>query len=69
MICIHPTVTHNKATLAALQVATGLRVTLGQSYLRLVNHDGTTPACKQAKVKPSNKLTSYTGPYNGGDAA
>lgn len=67
MICVHPTVTHNKATLAALQVATGLRVTLGQSYLRLVNHDGTTPPCKRTPKKISKPVFKDWTP--GGDAA
>ncbi len=66
MICVHPSVTHSRETLSALQLATGLRVALGQSYLRLVNPDGSAPAAKPAKPKFANRMTDYT---PGGNAA
>lgn len=65
MVIIHPTVTHDRASLAALQIATGMRVTLGQCYLRLINADGTLPASKPAPRKP----ISYRVNYSGGDDA
>ena len=65
MICVHPTVAHNRATLSELQISTGLRVVLGQSYLRLINADGTAPACKPAPRKP----ITYRHNYGGGDDA
>jgi hypothetical protein len=67
MICIHPTITHNRETLAELQLATGLRVALGQSYLRLVNADGTAPTSK-----PVERKRTFTHPSDftpGGNAA
>jgi len=67
MVIIHPTVTHDRASLAALQIATGMRVALGQCYLRLINADGTLPASKPAPRKP---IAHRNAPYNGGgDAA
>ena len=67
MVIVHPTVTHTREALSELQLATGLRVALGQSYLRLVNADGTPPACKPEPRKPiSYRHTPYNG---GGDAA
>lgn len=66
MVIIHPTVTHDRASLAALQIATGMRVTLGQCYLRLINADGSLPAAKPAPRKPITYRTNWNG---GGDAA
>ncbi len=65
MVIIHPTVTHDRASLATLQIATGMRVALGQCYLRLINADGTPPACKPAPRKPIT-FRNWNG---GGDAA
>jgi len=65
MVIIHPTVTHDRASLAALQIATGMRVALGQCYLRLINADGTAPACKPAPRKP----ITYRRNWGGGDDA
>lgn len=49
MILVHPTVTHSPSKLLRLQVRTGLRFVMGQTYLRLVNRDGSTPKCKTNK--------------------
>jgi len=68
MVIIHPTVTHDRASLAALQIATGMRVTLGQCYLRLINPDGTAPACKPAQRR-TRTLTIAGINWGGGDDA
>ena len=66
MICIHPTAAHNAAQLASLQIETGLRVIRGQTFLRLINPDGSAPAAKAAPHKSISYSTSWNG---GGDAA
>jgi hypothetical protein len=66
MICIHPTAAHNAAQLASLQIETGLRVTRGQTFLRLINPDGSLPAAKPAPRKSITYRTNWNG---GGDAA
>jgi len=66
MICIHPTAAHNAAQLASLQIETGLRAIRGQTFLRLINADGTPPACKPAPRKPITYRINYSG---GDDAA
>lgn len=65
MICIHPTAAHSAAQLASLQIETGLRVAHGQTFLRLINPDGTAPAAKPAPRKP----ITYRHNYGGGDDA
>lgn len=66
MICIHPTAAHNAAQLASLQIETGLRVARGQTFLRLINADGSLPAAKPAPRKPITYRVNWNG---GGDAA
>lgn len=52
MICIHPTATHNVATLAALKTRTGLNIVRGNTFLRLEPSEKTQPA-PQPRTTPA----------------
>lgn len=66
MILVHPTVTHSQSKLLRLQLETGLRFVMGQTYLRLVNRDGSNPKCK-ANKKVSAPVQNTD--FDGGSAA
>lgn len=66
MICVHPTAATNPATIAQLQITTGLRVVQGQKFPRLINPDGSLPATKPATPRFKNRMSDYTGPFNNG---
>lgn len=76
MIYIHPTATHNFNSLVALKQATGLTISRGKRYLRLIPDEDTAPAKQVAvhsrRANKTARLTSYLqGPFfpDGGSAA
>lgn len=77
-IYIHPTATHNLNSLVALKQATGLTITHGKRYLRLVPGEGDTPRMPESVVVTTRRAgkSSYVNSYlqgpfqpDGGSAA
>ena len=57
MIIVHPAISNTEAQLTRLRVRTGLQVTMGNKYLRLVPREPVRPPLVQVTTIPCN------GPY------